>query len=402
MKTKKINLENWHVFIVIGFVLILSLLSWKSFVKSIGSSLINKIESGKETNMHGSVVQDNSADVEITESTGEKMSAIEKLNTLFEKVTDKVNSTWKIYKNEKFMQVDSFVSYYGLGEIASPQVLSGKDGWLFYKSETDGNPIADFEGTNGYTENEMKQIAQAAVNTQSELENRGINFSILVAPNKENVYAENMPDGYIHAEKSSTDILIEYLSNAGVNVVSPKEELLDNHMTSQVYYSYDTHWNQLGAYIGVCDVLTSWNINMPKLAERDILIDNLDGNYHYCGEDDLTRMAGLRSVFSDEIEYEVDGTVPMDWTDFAVEQGDGEISHFVNGNANIDGKIFVIGDSFRSSMIPGLREQFSDVYVVHRLYYSADMIEEVNPDYIIAEYVERYSSEIKNIEDLLG
>ena len=383
-------------------MLILSLLSWKSFVKSIGSSLINKIESGKETNMHGSVVQDNSADVEITESTGEKMSAIEKLNTLFEKVTDKVNSTWKIYKNEKFMQVDSFVSYYGLGEIASPQVLSGKDGWLFYKSETDGNPIADFEGTNGYTENEMKQIAQAAVNTQSELENRGINFSILVAPNKENVYAENMPDGYIHAEKSSTDILIEYLSNAGVNVVSPKEELLDNHMTSQVYYSYDTHWNQLGAYIGVCDVLTSWNINMPKLAERDILIDNLDGNYHYCGEDDLTRMAGLRSVFSDEIEYEVDGTVPMDWTDFAVEQGDGEISHFVNGNANIDGKIFVIGDSFRSSMIPGLREQFSDVYVVHRLYYSADMIEEVNPDYIIAEYVERYSSEIKNIEDLLG
>ncbi len=388
----KINLENWYAIIVVGFVLITSLLSWMRFALITYSMLISKAES---------VVQDNSVDDEIVESSNNKESTIEKINTLFEEVTSYVDRNWIIDKNEKITEIDSLISYYGLGEVISDQVLAGKDGWLFYKSTSDGDPIADYEGTNRYTENEMKQIAQAAMYIQNELENRDIIFSILVAPNKENIYVENMPDEYIHAEESSTDLLIEYLSDVGVNVVSPKEELLDQHMTSQVYYSYDTHWNQLGAYIGVRDVLLSWGINMPKLTERNILKSNLKGNYHYCGGDDLAQMARLRSVFSDEIEYEVEGTIPMEWTDFAKKQGKGEISHFFNENAEINGKIFVIGDSFRSSMIPSLREQFSDVYVVHRDFCFSDMIDEVDPDYIIVEYVERHSQKIKNIEELL-
>jgi hypothetical protein len=52
-------------------------------------------------------------------------------------------------------------------------------------------------------------------------------------------------------------------------------------------------------------------------------------------------------------------------------------------------------------MIPSLRETFSDVYVVHRSYYTADLLDEIEPEYLIAEYVERYSSNIGKISSLV-
>ena len=140
---------------------------------------------------------------------------------------------------------------------------------------------------------------------------------------------------------------------------------------------------------------------MPELPNRNTLSRTLNGYYHYHGEDDLAKMIGLRSIFSDEKEYEVDGTVQMDWTTYEEEQTSNKISHFYNENAIKNSRVFLIGDSFRSSMVPALREQFVDVYVVHRSYYTTKMLDEIHPDYLIAEYVERYSSEIGEIASLL-
>lgn len=317
-------------------------------------------------------------------------------------ITNLFDLQWSVYKNDKLSKIDSLLSYYALGgEIISDQVAEGQDKWLFYKSKTDGDSISDFEGTGLHTPEEMEQVAQAALNTQEEIEKRGIRFVILVAPNKENVYSEYMPEIYKHAEISRTDILIEYLQNKGVNIVSPKKELLEEHSEHQLYYRYDTHWNQLGAYIGVRDTLQNWNISIPELSDRNISAESINGNYHYGCDDDLAKLVGLRSVFSDETDYEIDGNVPMDWTQFKIEQDNEIISHFHNDNAAVSSGILLVGDSFRSAMVPALKEQFEDVYVVHRLFYSPDMIDDIAPEYMIAEYVERQSYTIADIESLI-
>lgn len=274
----------------------------------------------------------------------------------------------------------------------------GGNKWLFYKSETDGDPIKDYEGTNRYSTEEKQEILQQALKTQNELESRGISFIFLIAPNKENVYSEYMSDTYKHADISSTDILIGYLQDNGVRIVSPKAELLAEHMKQQLYYSYDTHWNQLGAYIGVKNALAEWSISIPDLAARNITASALKENYHYCASDDLADMLGLRSlVFNDEIEYVVDGTYLIDWTEFEVQQENKEVSHYHNPDAKVNSSVFLVGDSFRVSMLPALGEVFSDIFVVHRHYYAPDMIDQIDPEYVIIEYVERYSSEIGHV-----
>ena len=394
---------QWHIAVILIVILVISLASWFLFAKSMGATLLYYLE------------KDNSdiQDPVIVETISETVSAVadgsEQDNGLFSRLCakldyglDTIDTIWPVFMKSAMVKADSIFTYYVLGEIQSIQVLEGKDNWLFYKSTNDGDPIADYEGTNLYSAEEMKNTLDAIVYTQSQLESKGIELAILIAPNKENIYSEFMPDTYSHSEVSATDIMIDYLYNNGVNIISPKENLLSAHLDTDVYYRYDTHWNKLGGYIGVRDTLASWGIDIPELSERDITTKNLRDDYHYCTNCDLAEMVGLMSVFNDEIEYEIKDTVAVDWDKFEAEYNMEELSHFSNDDAEIQANLLLVGDSFRAAMIPSLSEIFSDLYVVHKLHYTPEILDIAEPDYIIAEYVERYSSELSSIDFLVN
>lgn len=226
--------------------------------------------------------------------------------------------------------------YLTVGEISSSQVIKGNGKWLFYKGTSETNSMADFEGTNRYSQDDMKAMAQVAKQTQEILANKGIKFAIIVAPNKENIYAEFMPDIYIYANVSSRDLLIEYMAQNGVNIIYPKADLLANHL-DQLYYSYDIHWKQLGAYIW-----TGRNLKLNRI--------------------------------------------------------NSEVSHYSNPDAEVVRKVLLVEDSFRFAIVPSLKEAYYDVYVMHRLYYTSAFLNKIEPDYLSTEYVERYSIELKEIE----
>jgi hypothetical protein len=387
---------QWYDIVVIACISVFSLLCWINFAVS----MVSVMASRGETNVDG-VELSNVVEVAEVQDEGNKFA--EYIDTL-ERYIDNVDSVWydAMYKKADLSKVDTYYTYYLTKEIASCQVLKGNGGWLFYRSTTDGDTIGDYEGTNRYSSSEMNNILKQALATQEELKSRNIKLAIMVAPNKENVYSEYMPDTYTHADISSTDILIDYLAENGVNIVSPKQELLANHDEFQLYYSYDTHWNQLGAYIGVKSVLKSWNIDKPTLAERSISSHDLAGNYHEHGEDDLAEILGMReSLFNDEMEYEVEGTAAMNWKEYEEELDDNAVQYFHNSEAQINAKLLLVGDSFRTSMIPSLRETFSDVYVVQRTSCSAKILEEIAPEYMIAEYVERLSGDMGKISTLI-
>ena len=65
---------------------------------------------------------------------------------------------------------------------------------FFYKTELDGKPIWDYMGINHFTEAEMAVIAANLTATRDHLNAVGIEFYTMCIPNKEIIYAENMPD----------------------------------------------------------------------------------------------------------------------------------------------------------------------------------------------------------------
>lgn len=376
-------LKNWYCVPLLIAVIVFSVFCWGSF----GAS----ITGGEETS---------------ESDTGSGPDADDSIVESVDRFVEQTDAVWKdnVFGKKALSNVDSLYSYASTGYISSTQVLLGENNWLFYKSTTDGDPIADYEGTNLYDEPDMEYITNAALNVQSELEGRGIGFSVLLAPNKENIYSELMPDTYVHAETSASDLLLEHMRAGGVHVISPKQELLDFHMDLPLYYSYDTHWNQLGAYIGAKSALAYWGYEIPSLTDRTVnsfLLEEKYPSHHVGASDDLADMAGLSFLTRKEMEYEIEGTPEMDWPLYSEEETAKAVNHYTNEQAPVKRTLLLVGDSFRTAMIPAFRESFSDVYVVHRLWYSPDLLDQINPDYVLAEYVERYSNELASLEDLI-
>jgi len=67
-------------------------------------------------------------------------------------------------------------------EIASDEVILGKEDWLFYRSLDAGDTIADYEGANHYNEAELMIKQKNLSASQEKLAACGIQMGVIVRP----------------------------------------------------------------------------------------------------------------------------------------------------------------------------------------------------------------------------
>ena len=122
---KKGKLVQGHMVIIIMLMFVFSFLCWEQFVQNIDNMVFLAHED-------------------------ETLSRTE----IFDAYVETVDNTWydKIYEKKNLNALHSMYVYYTLKEIPSGQVVAGKDDWLFYVEKSDGDSIADYEGTKRYTE----------------------------------------------------------------------------------------------------------------------------------------------------------------------------------------------------------------------------------------------------------
>ncbi len=315
--------------------------------------------------------------------------------------------TWKTYffRSGLWSHGDSIWTYYLTGQLQSEEVVLGSNGWLFFKAVNDSDTIADFEGTNSYNTEEYAKFKEGLEKLEAYCAQNGTRYAVIFAPNKENVYPEYMPKKYRHASVSRTDKLASEMQKSGFNVVNPKETLVDSkNILVQDYYSYDTHWNQIGAYKGLKMCLESLGIDTVPLDALEINDSYLnDYGYHTGAMDDLAQMVGMRNLkFTNDIEYVIKEFPQIDWERYERESDQLGYVEFHNEHAKINKSVLLVGDSFRSAMIPGLMFYFSKVYVAHYGKISADELREITADYAIFEFVERYSQRALEIGELFA
>ena len=151
-----------------------------------------------------------------------------------------------------------------IGDSPSKNVVIGKDGWLFLGSIQDGtkannDPIGDVRNINLYTEEDLKNFAANISATQTKLQNQGIEYLFVIAPNKHTIYFEKLPSYITKSQAlSATDQLFSYLqAHTDVNILDLRTPLLKAKQTSKepLYYKLDSHWNHLGANIGQYEIM---------------------------------------------------------------------------------------------------------------------------------------------------
>lgn len=209
---------------------------------------------------------------------------------------------------------------------------------------------------------------------------------------------------------SRTDQIVSYLrENTDVKVVYPKDALLGESDTHQVWLKYDTHWNDIGAFVGAMTLLEAEGSGQVKsLDEVLITQDGLRGG-------DLANMLGQAKRLNDDINYKIEGyyddvsvetaeTVEQSNLNFTVlgaddrRQSNPDFTGFredARGDFGFGmGKtVLYIGDSFLGSMEQYLSKAADESIFVHRENYEKlgrDLITEKQPDIIVFQTAERF------------
>ena len=262
-------------------------------------------------------------------------------------------------------EISSAVS--GNTYIESKTVLLGKDNWLFYKAADDGDSISDYKGTNHYTKEKMKSIMKKLEREKAVLKSKGAQMILLMLPNKESVYAEYMPDNVKRkSEKTRMDIFADYLQKySKLKVVYPKQELVAAKAAYQTYYKTDTHWNQIGVFIGVQALKEKIDGSFDSLAKVEFEIEKKN----YAG--DLAKLCKMTDTYQDDIKYALKPS--------SVKKG------IKSGK-----KLLIIGDSFSDLMPEIAKKYFAEVRTIGVWSFSLRDVEKYKPDIVVWECVERY------------
>lgn len=277
---------------------------------------------------------------------------------------------------------------------AAPNILVGKNGWLYFLGET-----ATILSTNEkpYTKEELEQWRLALRSRTQDLAKRGIKYVFVVAPNKQSIYPEYFP--LRKNRQSRLDELSAYLQkDPEIAFVNLKDPLLsEKEKGERLYFKTDTHWNELGAFVADRYITAMLSSTFP--AVQPLQLSNFTLKDQVFGAGDCTKLMGLFGWIKESAPV-LNSTVKQASARF--DKGNGlatEISTLqdpvlssVHG-AKVLPKAVIFHDSFGDGIKPFLGRHFSRAAYQLRqadLGVDMDLIESEKPDLVIQEVVERH------------
>ncbi|MFR5907504.1 MAG: alginate O-acetyltransferase AlgX-related protein, partial [Gemmiger formicilis] len=186
-------------------------------------------------------------------------------------------------------------------------------------------------------------------------------------PSKDRIYREYMPDGYpIVNEENRTDLLAAYLQSHTTVPVVWRYDMLRSQARQNadrlLYYKTDTHWNAVGALIGLDGIFEA--LDMPTRPA-----DSYPVEAGGTTTGDMANVAALYASLPAEETYVVPGYDRMFEKDSRT--------------------VRVIGDSFSEYYMPYLQARFTNSWREHIDTFTMDVAGHPGCDILILEFNER-------------
>lgn len=277
----------------------------------------------------------------------------------------------------------------GLHTSSSDQVITGKDGWLFYAA--DGG-LDDWTQAEPFTRDELEVWRDTLQRRRAFLSARGIAFIFVIAPDKQMIYPEYMPDA-LHRLRTDyrADQLIAYMreTTPDFGIVDLRPDVLAAKRRELLYHHYDTHWNDRGALAGYQAIARALAKRFPAIVPLQRADFSTDPRVP---SGDKTTMLGL----TDPGKVAMPGLVLTRGDGYRVTFPDrpdpyGEVGTLMTQHQ--DGSLptlMMFRDSFAGRLIPFLSEHFSHATYMWQNEFDFAEIEKQKPDVVIQEYVGRH------------
>ena len=272
----------------------------------------------------------------------------------------------------------------------SKPVYIGKKNHLQYEHTLD-----DYLGINLFSDRQLDDMCRGAEKLQKRLRDAGLKTELIIfiAPNPATIYPEHMSDflaGKKESEDSRSKQMLRAFESSSVKLIFPYQRLLREKRDYMLYFWADTHWNDLGAYYGYCELFEYISEKFPDAkpipeSEVDISETTMYGgdivsnmlffdSYAYTSTTTMVRVKNPKAT-----QKELVGDPGMGAETWVLEDGKDRPT------------VMMYRDSFSVAMIHPISET-AGKFIINPMWdfrIDMDYLKQVNPDYLVIEKVER-------------
>ncbi len=168
--------------------------------------------------------------------------------------------------NTLFAETYSNLKTFLFADSQYEDVIIGKNNWLFSADE-----LTTYKRMNSFSKDNLISIKDTLLNYERYLNAQGIDFYVLIVPDKSAVYENMMPSSVRRMDREDrlTQVYDYLWKYSDMNIVEIRDQLISASYDKDVYFKTDNYLNSYGAFV-------STNLLLSKIASNDETIETLD------------------------------------------------------------------------------------------------------------------------------
>ena len=174
-----------------------------------------------------------------------------------------------VYQDESSLSRIRECNYLLFHAVSDPNVIVGRGDFLFEirDTATDYSYLEDYLGECSFTDKELAAILALLVHRKQLYAERGCEYLLVVLPNAQTVYSENLPP-YLTAGDTRLSLLEAYLTDNGfTGMLNMTQDLIAHKPQGLLYNTTENSLNSQGlyyTYLSVCGYISrNFGIQVP-------------------------------------------------------------------------------------------------------------------------------------------
>jgi alginate O-acetyltransferase complex protein AlgJ len=274
------------------------------------------------------------------------------------------------------------------------KIVIGRDGWLFL---SESQMVEHYLGLAKFSPVQLRDWQTLFEKRRDWLAQRGIQYLVVIPPNKEMIYPEKLPAWLTNAlsvnRQTKLDQFLDYMKkNSTVRILDLRAPLNAAKKIAPTYLQTDTHWNLFGGFIALQELTKtlSQQISVPPALDlKNFIWTNVPAR-----GGDLAQMLGSETSEKNYFKFTPKPFLPVlnfqTNKDFATPWGPRGLVRIEN-SAGPKATAIVFRDSFGLAWQPFLGYEFQRViFLADNRSFDAKLISENPPTIVINEILERY------------
>lgn len=313
---------------------------------------------------------------------------------------------YKNYFNDNYgfrnFLVNAFINLKYLYYKKSPlpdRVVDGKEDWLFISPEFD---VTISDKIDYLSTDVFKLLEDTLLSKTRNFKKAGINYYILLTPEKSYVYNEFLPVNYNPKRiESRFDTLLSRLEkNSELNIINVNDVLKKAKVQSseEIYMRYDAHWNGIGAFYAYSHLISQLMVDYPTLLAKQVS-EYKTTKYQKPTGDLATQININQYVKNTDYLIECDD---KKCTKDSVLKSEKSLHNyaFTNTYNNQKPDVLFMHDSFGATFLPWM---INDFHVLHSLRmtnmdFNVNDFVQLGPKIVIHQFVPRHSTIYKSLK----